>query len=1805
MVRIPSGYTKLHEISSSATTAVYAARRDADGAPVVIKTSIDDSYPIEQLARLQHEFELLRQVDSPHVVKAYELVDSHPGLSIVLEDRGGQPLAQRRSTAAVPIAEALRITADIVAGLGALHRCGIVHRAINPWNILHNPVTRETQLIDLSHASRLRRGRLIEANPYALDAPIAYISPEQTGRTSRLIDYRTDFYSLGVTLYELLTGTLPFDSADPLEIIHAHIARRPLPPATRNREVPPLLSELVMHLLEKSPEQRYQSADGIAADLETCAAQLEPGPAPLPAARIGERDTPLWFEIPNKLYGREKELAAIQKNLELVVAGAARVVLLAGLSGSGKSSLVGELGGLLTQHRIYFGYGKFEQFASSTPHSAIIHALRVLVRRILTEPEATLATWKQRIERTLGRNIPLIIEVIPELETLFGPQPPLPGVGPLEARARLSFAVRAFLQSIARPEHALALFLDDLQWADTSSLQLIESLFLDGSMQYLLLVGTYRDNEIDPASPAALTLRRLQQEACCKTFELTPLTVGSVAAMLSEALAATPQEVAEIAELCVERCAGNPMLIRELINSLVDAEIIRRTARPGSPRSRRWEWDIAVLRRSPLTDNAARLISQRIERLPEPAHRLVLYAACIGPSFHLSHLAHAAEVALPQAVRLLRDLIAADIFYVSPEDEIKLSSLASESRVLSQFAGDTDVTLSFRHDLLLQAAYEAIRPEEQARMHLRVGRAMTQGGAPADEDIFAVLSQLNRARPLMQTREQCRELARLNLSGGKRAAAASAHEAALGYFSLALELLDGQSWEDGDNHDLLAELHVRAAEAACVAGALERSDALIAAALAHASSPEEEVGLLKVKVIQRTLAGRCAEALRVGSEALGRLGAERMPEEDELRSAVDSGLQWLDEQFRTRPIVSLRALPTADTPVAHRVGEMLSTMNAPAYFTSPDHVAWLATAIVKSTLRHGSTPASAMGYVILGNIYSNLLGRYEEGRELGQLALALADQFNDGVARCRTRLIFANNYFCWTRPIRESFAINDQGFRAGIESGDLSYAGYFQMFRLFHPLSAGEPLARIEALIPEHASFCHKTGNQLMCDVIEGLQALLANLRGATPGPLCFDQEGRTEAELLDGWRARQSGMALGKFHAVKSMALYLHGDSEGASRSAAEAQALQPFTLGQYTNLEALHYGSLSLIRLLEKAAPAERAARLAEVRRRQQQLKMWAELCPANLLHCYLLVEAELDRVSGNRWEAAREYHEAIQLARDSGFQQAAALANELAGRFWLEQGFAEYGDVHLRQAQRGYAAWGALRKVGLLEAELGLRPDAELTRSSPGLPALPAEHAPPPPESGDDSRAAPTTAPPPAASRSSAEGLLSSIDLSSVLKAARAISGEIVLERLTSTLMNIVVENTGAERGLLFLPQDGGLRLSGAYTAAGLSDNIDYPAAVINYVARTSQSVVLHDVVTDLLFATDPYIGARQPKAVLCAPLIEQGRLEAIIYLENNLTHGAFTQERLQVVSLLGAQAALSFKNAALYTTLEQKVAARTQELQEKNTAIAATLAELRATQKQLVQQEKLASLGALTAGVAHEIRNPLNFISNFAECVTDFVESIAEGLKSGADVSELMADLRESALKIQHHSQRADAIIDNMLMHSRQSSGEREETDLNILAKKSLELAYHGMRVKDSRFKVTCETVLDPELPPVSVIQADISRVLINILSNAFYAVRQRQGDRDARYTPKVRIQTRKRGENVEVVVHDNGTGIAPELVNKIYTPFFTTKPAGQGTGLGLSISNDIIHGYQGEIRLDTVLGEFAEFTIVLPRARRAT
>jgi len=1605
------------------------------------------------------------------------------------------------------------------------------------------------------------------------------------------------YYSFGVILYELLTGELPFSSADPLEIIHAHIAKKPVPPAVKNRNIPSFLSEVVLHLLAKNPEDRYQSAEGIVADLELCIEQLEPGAVRRRETRpsVGEHDTPLWFEISSKLYGRDNELAAIRRSIDLVVNGDARIVLMAGPAGFGKTSLIGEIGGLLIQHRLYVGSGKFEQLAGNTPYSAIIQAMQALVRRMLTEAEQALTTWRQRLEGILGRSTPLIVDLIPELETLFGPQPPLGEVGPLEARARLHFVFKGFLQSIAVHDHPLALFLDDLQWADAASLQLLESLFLDGSMQHLILLGTYRDNELDASRPAASTLRRLQEDSCCETVRLSPLGIGSVAAMLSDALNVSPAAATEIAELCVERCAGNPLLIRELVTSLVEAGIIR-PDRTGTNPAQRWEWDIAEIRRSPLTEDAARLISQRISGLAEPAHHLVRHAACIGIAFRLSHLARAAGVPLVRAARLLRDVIAADIVYVAPEDESKFSSLTSESQILSQLTADTDVTLSFRHDLLLQAAYAAIPPEELPQMHLKVGQALRSlyDDTEVDNVIFSLLSQLNQARPLlMSTNEARRDLAQLNLAGGKRAAASSAHEAALGYFDFALALFSDAEPAWVEHHELLAELHLHGAEAACVAGALARSDALIDAALHHTTSVVERVNLLKVQIIQRTLAGRCAEALVAGSEALMLLGTEPLPPAADLSRAVQQKLAWIDEQLRARPVASLRATPIIDNAEARTVGELLAAMNAPAYFTSPEHVGWVATSIVESSLRHGSTPASAMGYVTLGNIFANLLGRHREGFELGQLGLETADQFNDGVSRCRTRLIFANNYFCWVRPIRASFAINDEGFCAGIESGDLPYAGYIQMFRLYQPLSAGEPLTKIEALIPTHMRFCRKTNNQLMCDVIEGLQAVLLCLRGATPGPLFFALESRPEQVYLDEWRARSSGMALGKFHALKSMTLYLHADYEGAFRCAGEAKAQEAFTFGQYTNVEALHYGSLSLVKLAARASGQERTDKLAEVARRQEQMKTLAELCPANFLHGYLLVEAELAGLRGERWEAAQKYNDAIRLASENRFAQSAAIANELAGRFWLAAGWPQYGEMHLQKAHRGYVAWGALRKAGLLEADFAFLEGAG---------------------GGVDARSAPSLT-------DGRAGL--HFNLASILKATAAVSSILVERELHERLLRIAAENAGAKRGSLIVhrdeqwvleaeidvPQD---RVQVGIGVPLSSAGVRLPQSVINYVRRLKTAVVLEDTRQSENFALDPYYAGDRAVSVLCVPILRQSAVTAILYLDNDLVTGAFRQDQVEILRILTSQAASALDNAQLYEKLNR------------------LNLDLKARYEDA--QEAVRVKSEFVANVSHELRTPLNGLVNIPESLLrDFrttkrflcracgqaFEDNGDGQPVGdtgeappcpachggltaQDTIRFVGIASEHHFFLQQMSQAAGHLrhlVSDLLDFSQLEAG-RMQLELKPFAVRELFSEVSERVQRQVAEKGITVTFIADEPLSLEADRGKLGQVLLNLIENAIKFTPNRHpitvtavpGDLEA---TKV----------IHFAVTDRGIGIPADKLEEIFESFKQvdgshTRAHG-GVGLGLALCRRIVGMHWGRIWAESRLGEGSTIHVELP------
>lgn len=1703
----------MRELHRSATTVVHRARRDVDGAGVVIKTHANLTPSEAQLARLRNEFQLLASVAAPTVVRPIALVKLEPGLALVLEDAGGDSLS---GASPRPLPETLRIARDVAHGLGALHREGIFHGDIAPGNVVRPVPPRmpdlEALLIDLSHASRLRRGKPLAGSAY-LQGALAYASPEQTGRTSRLIDHRTDFYSLGVLLYELLTGALPFTSADPLEIIHAHLARTPTPPTKVARDVPRFVSDLVMCLLEKNPEDRYQSAEGLGADLEACLARYASasGTTPLPTA-IRQRDAPLWFEIPDKLYGREPEIAALQRSVEHAAVGEARIVLLTGEPGVGKSTLVGQLGPMLAERHGDLVSGKYSEISSGIPYSAVLDALRALVGQILTEPEDVLAGWRSHLTTALGGNAALAVDVLPELETILGPQPRIGDLNPLEAQARLTFALRSILQAIARPERPLAIFLDDVQWADLGSLQLLESLRAGPGMRHLALILAVRDEALEPSRPAHRVLARLAADGGIDEVRLHPLRKESVSAMLAEALRAEPAEVGELADVCMERCAGNPLLVRELITSLVDEKVIRPRASDGT---RGWTWDIAAVRRSPLTENVAKLISRRIGALSAEGQRLLELASCAGNAFRLSHVALAAEVPRSQAARILSEAIAADLVYVSPEEDTKLSVLASGGEL--ETPTSSDVQLSFRHDLVLQAAYAGIPDPEKASAHLRLGRALRTAG---DRDVFAVLSHINRAHPRLTSADDRLELARLNLEAGRKAAKSSAPAAALPFLELGLELLGPDAWTR--HRELALELHTRGAEAACAAGALDIADRLITAALPRASGAER-VELLKRRVLQHTLEGRSADALDAASEALALLGAPRMPAPDLIAADVRRRLGDLQVALAACSIPALAALPAAATLETRLLGEVLATMIAPAYFTSPDHIGWVAALIVDACLRHGQVPASSMGYVILGNIYANVLGRQEEAIALGQLALAMADRFNDGVARCRTRLIFANNYYLWSHPIASSVELNREGFRAGLESGDISYAGYIGMFQLFNAFAASEPLADIEEAAEEPFEFCLRTKNQLMCDVISGLLAVVKCLRGRTGGPRRFDLPGRPEAEFQAAWRARQSWMALCKYGALKAQALLIHGDDEGARAAADEAESLRSFALGQLTNVEALYFGTLARLRIAGKAPSADRPRLLEDAHERVALLQRYAKGCPENFAHEHALVEAELARISGRSWEASARYSEAIRLATAHRGAAAAALASELAARFWIEAGQPEHGAPHLREARHHYAAWGARAKLDLLEGEFPFLRRAAAERLEGEAPGE----------------------------------VLRNIDVASVFKATAVISGSLVESELHERLLRIAVENAGARHGALFAHREGKWFCEAEVDEAGdrvaliggvplEGSGARFPHAVINYVRRTKEAVVLQDARHSARFGGDPYFAWGRPVSVVCVPILRQTEVMAVLYLDNDLVPGAFRTDHLEVLLILAGQAAISLESARLY----------------------------RAAQRAIQVRDDV--LGV----VAHDLRNPLHAILMQSNILQHRLQ-------------EPGRDLRRPAELIHRSAERMHRLIEDLLDVSRLEGGKFSLNRGRVSPRQLVGEVVEVQRPVASIAAVELELDVDRGIPDAWADHDRLLQVLDNLIGNAI------------KFTPsggRTVVGAASKDENVLFWVTDTGVGITAEDAPHLFDRFWQAQRADRrGAGLGLTIVKGIVEAHGGRVWLESRPGAGSTFYFTVPAA----
>jgi len=1425
------------------------------------------------LKRLEHEYSLKGDIDRAWAARPIAITFHWNRRVLVLEDPGGIPLDQLLGCPS-DLGSSLRIAISLASALGHLHRGGIIHKDIKPANVLANPATGKVWLMGFGIASRLPRERQPPDAPEIIAGTLAYMAPEQTGRMNRSTDSRSDLYSYGVTLYEMLTGVLPFGASDAMEWVHCHVARQPMPPHERAQGIPPTVSSIVMKLLTKTAEERYQTAAGVESDLRRCLGEFEKV-GRVKSFSLGTHDDSDRLWIPERLYGRDQEIKVLLNAFENVVtAGDSRVALVSGYSGIGKSSIVNELQKAIVSPQGIFIAGKFDQYRRDIPYATLAQAFQTLVRQILGQSEDQVDHWRMDIRQALGLNGQLIANLIPELELIIGKQPPVPELPPQETQNRLPAVLRRFLCVFAQKEHPLTLFLDDLQWVDVATLSFIEDLLSHPDVKHLLIVGAYRDNEVSPSHPLILTLDTIRKaRVVVHEIVLKPLSFKDVNHFIADALRCERVRSEALARLVHKKTAGNPFFVIQFLTALVEEHLVEFNTHKMA-----WQWDLTQIHTRGFTDNVVELMAGKLKRFSATTQEVLKQLACLG---------NAAEITTLTLV------------YGKTEE---VMHAALWEAVQAGLVFRQGVTYKFLHDRIEQAAYTLIPTKHRAEVHLRIGRVLL-ASMTADElaeHLFDVANQFDRGAALVIDREEKAQVATLDLHAGRKAKASAAFTSACVYFTAGMALLDETDW--GNQFGLMFSLWLERAECEFLTGNLERTEQLLEGLLEREASRVDQAAAYRLKVQLHIVKGEYPQAVASALICLRLFGMD-LPAHPSWEE-VEAEYEMVWRNLEGHPIEALIDLPLMTDPELQAAMAMLSAMDAPAYFTDFHLCCLLRCRMVNVSVRHGTSNAAAYGYVSFGLILGLNFHRYQEGYRFARLACDVVEKHNFISYQARIYQMMGVVAF-WTQPIALVIDFIRASFRVAAETGDLTYACYCMDQSVTTLLLRGASLDEVWRESEKSLDFVRKARFRDVADLIVSQQRFIATMQGRTANFSTFNDAEFNEA-IFEAQLTSDRMSAMVRFYWIlKLKTRFLSGDYVEALTAATKAKALlwisSAHSGANFELLDYFYYAALTVAALYEDATLGEQTAWRSLLLAHREQLREWAENYPPTFGDKHTLVSAEIARLEGRDVDAMRLYEEAIRTARENGFVQNEGLASELAAQLYQKCGIDKVAQSYLRDASHCYLRWGAVGKVKQLnerypaiEEHVAVRPTTTIGTS------------------------------------------VEQLDLGTVIKASHAVSGEILLEKLIKTLMLIALEHAGAERGFLILSQGEELLVVAKAKTGSEGGQVhlqqatvarsDLPDSLLRYVIRTQQSVILEDASAQNLFSEDEYVRQQRPRSILCLPLVKQAKLMGVLYLENNLAPGVFTTKRLAMLELLASQAAISLDHARLYADLIQEITDR---------------------------------------------------------------------------------------------------------------------------------------------------------------------------------------------------------------------------------------------------------------------------------------
>ncbi len=1841
------------EINRRFCSTFYLAHQNVSEKAVYIEVVDVSGISALEKARIKQAYERIKALDHPHVVSIYDIFEHQTFLAIVTEPFAGSPLYAGLAPGEIDMDEFLRVAVVLSRTLGDIHGRGITHQSITPNAVLYDESKDLIKITGFGVSGLINRIHEDIYDQAVIKTVLPYMAPEQTGRMNRSVDYRADLYSLGILCYELLTGVVPFASEDPVEIIHAQIAIMPPPPVEKNPAVAETLSDIVMKLISKTVEDRYQSSYGVMHDFMECARQITENGS-IGRFVIGSRDIAPGLHLPEKLFGREVEMRMLIDAFDRAARGGNEVFLVAGPPGIGKSTLINEIQKSVVARRANFISGKAERDKQDIPYYPIIQALENLAQKILCEPDAHIQAWKTAILQAVGAGSRMITDLVPAFSHIIGPQPNLAPTGTDLTHHRVSYIFKEFVNVCATRQHPLIIFVDDLQWADAASLGFIRMLSVEPEIQCLLIIGAYRDNGLDLLHPLIHWMNEMhQQGAVVNTVVLPPLPVPNVHQMVTGLLKREDPSSFGFAEMICRKTGGNPFFIRQFIKMLYEKNVLMLNPESG------WMWDPGKVADIRVTDNVVDFIAAKVASLPDAIRETLKICACCGNRFNLEAVTAIASRTLEAAVAEIT--IAAD-------------------RGMVFFEAGTGV---FTHDRIREGIYQLISPDEKIRMHHRIGRYMLENTPPAqlDEAIEDIVNHFNMARDsITSVSEQCRA-ADLNRRAGEKAIASGAFESAYQYFKAGLGFIEKDHQSNGDagsgwqtDYDLMLALYSGCAEAAYLNTDYDEMDRYTDEIIRRARTINDTIPARIVLLHSLMARNKLHSVIRSGLSVLNSLGVIFPGRPTKLHVLL--AFLRIKRYLRGKSPEDFLDLPMNENPAIQAQVDLMATLTSTAFWTTPNLLPLIVFRLMRTFSSHGNTDFSPYVYAGYGFMLC-ALGDIDEGYSYGMMALELLKRMDNPKYKARTLMVFNTFIQHWKEHAPEKIPGLTEGYFSGLQQGDLEFAGHNLMVKDDNLYLIGTPLPEMDAELRKSKESLKKLGQVSDMHLVQILHQVVLNLQGHGLLPGRLSGESYDEEKMLDIHLAANDKTCLFHFYVNKLILNYLFGDDDQACRMSEQMMKYIDGARGIFFYPAAFFYDSLARLRSAGPGGRISKVKALLRAARNQKKMKKWAGHCPENYLHKYHLVEAEIARIKRRDRRAVELYKRAIEGARKNGFFQEAALACECMARFYLDRGIAEFAGACMTQARSLYADWGAHAKVRHLEENYQALLPAPLE-----------------PSAVDEIRDE-------APSKGLSKG--DRFDLSAMIKISQAISSEIHLDKLLIILMHLIMENSGAEKALLVLDREGRLVVDARSVAKTdeidvlqsipVEESEDLCTGVINYAKRTGAPLVLDDALENDRFSRDAYIRQHRIRSVLCLPLIRQRRTIGLIYLENNLTPNAFTPDRLEMITLLSTQAANCLENAIFFeAALEAEKQARKQQVQYQklietmNDGLAIIDPELHIAfvnpalcrmtgyaaeeiigrpaidflddQNQEKLEEEVSNwtdrdrhvfevdvlgkngraistivspkpiydadgefagfLGIVTdvtdlkkAEKEKELAQTQLLQSQKLEAIGTLAGGIAHDFNNylttilgSIDLIQMKMDRPESLKKnlahIRHAAESSAALTRQLLAFGRVQMLEMTPINLNRVVP-VIEMMLKRLIGEN----IQLITRLSPDLKPVKADFGQMEQVIMNLAVNA----RDAMPDGGCLYlkTDNVvidaavaqRISDAAAGEFVRLTVEDTGSGMDNPTLEKIFDPFFSNKALGQGTGLGLSVVYGVVKQHQGWINVYSEPGRGTAFNIYLP------